>query len=368
MNYTLHLTQKCNLNCKYCYEKRGEKELSFENIKFLINGEIEKKSKDCIITFYGGEPLLKEDMIYKVVDYIKTIKCKTKFYFGITTNGTLIDDDLIDYMLSNNFLTIAYSFDGIQETQNLNRIFANGESTYKIVEENAKRLLKKYKKAIAMMVVTKNNYINLANNIEHLWNIGFRRLNPLFNYLDEWQDEDLPLLKAQYEKVANFYYDRIMEEEDINVTVFEEKIKTHINEEYNCNEDCQMGVRNINVDADGNFYPCVQFVGNEDYIIGNCLDGVDFNARKRLVENSGIESEACKTCALKTRCKHTCACKNFLTTNEMNGLSPLTCEIERMMIEISDELASKLYNKHSKLFLQKYYNKNYNLIKEIIEN
>ena len=368
MNYIIHLTQRCNLRCKYCYEDKNEKEISFENIKKIIDNEIKEKRDYVVFTFYGGEPLLRKDLIYDTIEYIKLQKSKTKFYFGITTNGTLLDEQFIQYIEQNNFLNIAYSFDGLKETQNLNRITLNGEGTFDIVESNAKKLVKISKNVVAMVVVTKNNINMLKENIEYLIEIGFKNLNLLFDYMQDWQDEDLKVIKEQYSKVAEIYYNKILKEEDIVITVFDEKIMTHIKDEYNCNEDCKLGMKNINVGVDGNFYPCMQLVDDEKYIIGNCEKGINLLARKRLIEQSGVENEICKKCPINKRCKHTCACKNYLITKDINGLSPLVCEFERIIVEISDKIAKDLYKKNSKLFIQKYYNRNYDIFRQIINN
>lgn len=368
MNYTIHLTEKCNLKCKYCYEERGNKEISFENIKLLIDNEIDKKTKNVVLTFYGGEPLLKKNLIYETIDYIKSKKSKTKFYFGMTTNGMLLDEEFIEYINQNNFLNIAYSFDGNKEIQNLNRVTVKGEGTFDIVEKNAKELLKKHKNVVAMIVVTKNNIDKLEESIKYLIGLGFKSFNLLFDYLQDWQDEDLIIIKEQYNKVAEIYYNKILKEEDINIFVFDEKIRAYIDDNHNCNEDCNLGMKSINVGTDGNFYPCMQFVGNEEFVIGNCKEGIDFEARKKILEQSGKEDEICKSCSINKRCKHTCACKNFLVTKNINKLSPIVCELERIVIEASDSIAGKLYKQNSKLFLQKYYNKNYSVFKQIIDN
>lgn len=366
MNYIIHLTQRCNLRCKYCYENKKEKEINFENIQQLIDNEIKAKKEYVVLNFYGGEPLLRKDLIYKTIDYIKKQKSKTKFYFGMTTNGTLMDEQFIKYIAENNFLDIAYSFDGAEETQNLNRVTVDGKGTFDIVDSNAKKLLKYHKNVVAMVVVTKNNINMLEKNIKYLIGIGFKKFNLLFDYLQDWQDEDLNVIREQYNKVAKIYYRQILKEEDIDIFVFDEKIRSHIKQEYNCNEDCKLGIKSINVGVDGNFYPCMQFVGDERYIIGSCEKGIDFTARKKLIKQSGIENEICKECSLNKRCKHTCACKNYLTTNNINGLSPIVCEFERIIIEIADQIAEELYKQNSKLFIQKYYNKSYNVFREII--
>ena len=125
MNYTLHLTDRCNLRCKYCYENKQSRDIAFENIRLLIDNEIKKQSEYSCISFYGGEPLLRKDLIHQTIDYINNKKCKTKFYFGMTTNGTLLDIEFIKYIKENNFINIAYSFDGCKDIQNLNRVTIN---------------------------------------------------------------------------------------------------------------------------------------------------------------------------------------------------------------------------------------------------
>ena len=104
----------------------------------------------------------------------------------------------------------------------------------------------------------------------------------------------------------------------------------------------------------------MQFVNNKDYIIGNCKDGIDKLKLLKLLNNSMKEINICKTCSVNKRCKHTCACKNYKLTGDINGLSPLICEIEIIIIEAADKMAEELYKKNSKMFIQKFYNKDYN--------
>ncbi len=365
MEYVIHLTDKCNLNCTYCYEIKKNKTITFENIKNLIDYEVSKKHKYAIIAFYGGEPLLQKELIKSTIKYINSLKSKTKFYYGITTNGTLLDDDFIKYMKENRFINISYSIDGTKEIQDMNRKTIDGKGTFDIVYKNAKKVLKTFGEAISMSVVTKNNLVHLSENVEYLISIGFKRINLLFNYSQNWKDEDLVEIRKQYEKIADIYADNILQENDIEIPLIDEKIRTYIKDEYNCNEDCMLGMKTIDVGTDGNFYPCMQFVYNKDFIIGNCKDGIDENARVNLIRNSGKENDICKKCAINKRCKHTCACKNYILTRNVNSLSPVVCELEKIVIEISDKMAEKLYKQNSKMFIQKYYNKDYSVLKEI---
>ena len=365
MEYIIHLTDKCNLECKYCYEKKQNKVISFESIKNIINYEIGKKNPYSVFVFYGGEPLLKKDLIEKTIDYINSLKTKTKFYYGITTNGLLMDDKFIDYMKKNNFVNIAYSIDGIQKAHDLNRKTINNKDSFKIVEENLLKVLKQFEDVTTMTVVTKNNLAMLDKSVEYLIKIGVKNINILFDYSADWQDSDLKEIKKQINKVTNIYAREIKNENDINIPIIDEKIKSYINDKFNCNDNCKFGNKTINVGTDGNLYPCMQFVNNNKYIIGNCKDGIDNVKLLKLLSNSAKENDICKDCSVKKRCKHTCACKNYKLTNDVNGLSPLTCETERIFIEAADKMAEKLYKENSKLFIQKYYNKDYNKYKMI---
>lgn len=358
MNYMIHVTENCNLMCKYCYEENKQNiDIPFKYIKDIIDNEVKSKKDFCSITFYGGEPLLKKEIIRATIEYVKSKKSTKRFYYGITTNGTLLDEDFLQYMKENNFINIAYSIDGVEMAHNLNRITTDGEGSYDIVLKNARKLLSYFNDSIAMCVVTKNNLKYLGESIKHLVNIGFYYINILFDYTEDWQDNDLVEIKKQYSNVAQIYINKMLNEEPIYMPIFDEKIKSYVQSEYNCNDNCMLGIKSVNVGTDGNFYPCMQFVKNSNFIIGNTRDGIDYEARSRLLESSGRELDLCKNCNIKKRCKHICACKNYLINKNVNELSPLVCETERIIIKIADKIAEDLYTRKSKMFMKKFYNK-----------
>ena len=365
MEYIIHLTEKCNLNCTYCYENQRNEDISFENIKYLVDYEISRKQKYSTIIFYGGEPLLRKKLIKDTIDYINSKKSKTKFYYGITTNGTLLDDDFIKYMKENQFISVAYSIDGMKSTHDLNRLTVDGKGTFDIVEKNAKKLLESFDTVVSMSVITKNNLTNLSKNVRYLIDMGFKYINLLFDYSQDWKDEDLDELRKQYNEISEIYANEILNECDVEIPLIDDKIRTYITDGYNCNEECDLGIKTINVGTDGNFYPCMRLVYNKDFLIGNCKNGIDVKARTNLIKTAKKEIEICKKCAIKKRCKHTCACRNYSLTDDINGLSPIICETEKIIVEVADKMAEKLYKKNSKMFIQKYYNKDYNILKQI---
>lgn len=359
MNYTIHLTEGCNLNCTYCYENnyynKINNEISFENIKKIIDRESDTNGQSCLITFYGGEPLLKKDLIYKTVEYVKSKKTTTKFYFSMTTNGTLMDEDFIRFVKKNDFINISYSIDGNQSTHDLNRCFTNGTGSFSIVEKNAINLIKVFKSTVAMMVVTKNNLHNLCENIKYLYSLGFETFNTQFNYSEDWNDDDLIVIEKELEKISDFYYETMSNNKKISVIIFDEKIRSHVNDDFDCNVSCIKKHNTVHVGVDGKFYYCVQFVYNSEYHLGDCENGVDNELLNNIFSKLGKEHPECDSCSIKTRCKHKCPCKNFALTQDVNGLSPVVCEFERLFIRISDKLAEKLYNEKNDLFIQKFY-------------
>jgi len=362
MNYTLHLTEKCNLRCKYCYEEKGCKELSFEDIKNIFDLAIKNNDKKPNITFFGGEPLLKKDLIYKSIEYAEKLEKENdvKFYYKMNTNGTLLDDEFIQFA-KKKVINICYSIDGDEATHNLNRQTTDGKDTFSVVHKNAQKLLKSQPYSIAMMVITLNNIEQATTNVEYLFKLGFKYIVCAIDYTAKWNDEYLEKLKIEFEKMADLYYEKTLREDSFYLLPFEDKMDMHIDGK-NHFEMCHLGLHGVDIGADGKIYPCMQFVGVEEYEIGDCKNGVDYQKQQALMKKSCKEYEICKECAIRERCRHTCGCVNFLTTGDINIPSALTCEKERMLITITDKLAEKLYKKRANGFIQKKYNKLYPFI------
>jgi uncharacterized protein len=368
MNYSLYLTDACNLNCKYCYEKGTHRntELSFENIKSIIDIEVASKTKLCVLTFFGGEPLLKKELIYKTADYIKAKKAKTRFMFNMTTNGTLVDDEFIEFFKSHDFISLSYSMDGQEQTQDKNRVNMAGKGLYDLVGSNAKKLLKVSNKVCAVPVVTKNNVSYMFDNVKHLLDIGFKIISLQFDFNANWDDNDLEIIKKEIKKVAQLYISKMREEDEFSILSIDEKIRSYIHDEIDVNNDCSVGMHGANVGTDGNIYPCMQFMYKDEYIIGNCQEGINNEKQKLVHDELKQEVELCKECSLRRRCNHTCSCINRAMTGDGKTVSPFTCELERLLIDTSDEIAEALYKEKNPVFIQKFYNSYYNRIEDEI--
>lgn len=367
MHYTLHLTNACNMNCRYCYvEHSAITTMKSETTRKIVDLAAKTKETPVGIVFFGGEPLLCRDLIYETIEYCRW-KEKQKgcsFYFKITTNGLLLDEDFIEASLREDIF-IALSHDGVKKAHDKHRIDIEGEGTFSKVSDKAKLLLCHRPYSPVMLVVNPDTAAHYSDSVNYLFKLGFRYIICSLNYEAHWTEKDMRVLKKQYEKLSDFYMDKILQEEKFYLSPFEVKISSYINGNNYCHERCELGKKQISVAPDGSLYPCVQFVQDEEYCIGHVDKGIDLSAQKKLYEANEEEKSTCKSCAIRKRCNHYCGCMNKQATGSINKVSPVQCCHERILLPIADRLAEKLFKKRNALFIQKHYNDMFPIISMI---
>jgi len=359
MHYTLHMTSRCNLQCDYCYVKNNGNNSGADMTTLTARAAVDlagQNSKKAGLIFFGGEPLLMRDLIYGTVEYArnkeKTAPCR--YFFKITTNGLLLDDDFIDYAKKQNIF-IALSVDGTEKAHNLHR------AAYDRVKTASEKLLKAKPYSPALMTVSPDTLEMYCDGVKNLFNLGFMYVIPSLDYSADWEDRHIPELKRQYEKLAELYCEKTLKEDKFYFSPFEVKISSHINSRTYKHERCELGLRQLSVAPDGTLYPCVQFVGDKEFALGDVFGGIDENKRQALYTRNEKEKPGCDICAVKARCNHYCACLNRQATGSIDEVSPMLCAHERVVLPIADALAEKLYKKGSALFIQKQYNDFYTL-------
>ena len=366
MHYTLHLTNNCNMACDYCYvDKSNIQNMSFDIVKKVIEKAVCEKQPVGIV-FFGGEPLLQKEIIYKAVEYGKKKENygELYLYYKITTNGLLLDKEFIDFSIRENIF-IALSHDGIQQAHDCHRVDSAGQGTFSDLSPKIDLLLAVRPYASVLIVVTPETVQYYAESVEYLYNRGFRYLVCSLNYAGNWTEEKLRELKKQYIKLADFYTQKTFAEEKFYLSPFEVKISSHITRNTYSHERCELGKKQISVAPDGTLYPCVQFVGNLQYSIGHIDTGIDVNRQNELYNVNEQEKETCRDCAIRLRCNHHCGCMNKQSTGSIQEVLPVLCAHERMLIPIADRIAEKLYKKRNAMFIQKHYNDMYPLISMI---
>lgn len=368
MHMTLHITTGCTMRCDYCYSPPlARRDMEIATARRAVDYAAELYPVNAGIIFFGGEPLLRLDLIKETIAYCGEVeKAKNAhFHHKVTTNGMLMDKAFLEYAGEAN-LTVAMSFDGVAAAHDAHRKRADGSGTYDALLPKLDLLLKHQPYASVFMTVSSETVGRYAESVEFLLGRGVRYLIVSLNYAGAWTDAHLKTLKKQYVKIAQFYERLTLAERKFYLSPFEVKLASHVRgEDHKCHR-CALGMRQVSVAPDGAIYPCVQFVkdgeNNRGFSIGDVFSGMDESGRDRMYELSQRRTPECESCALATRCNNDCSCLNWQTTGVINEVSPLLCETERMLIPIVDRLGERLYKKRAPMFIQKHYNAVYPLL------
>jgi len=345
--------------------------MSFETAQKVIDNAVSGGQKKTGVAFFGGEPLLHKDLIRDTVQYARKISegidnpgADAKFYFKLTTNGLLLDEEFVAFCKKENIFT-AISMDGTPAAHNAHRLDRGGGGTYERAERAAKLLLKYMPNSPVMMTVNPDTVYYYAESVEHLYSLGFAYILCGVNYSAKWGTSDINEFRRQYKKLARFYYDNTMAEKKFYLSPFEMKIYSHVNNRTYCGERCELSKNQISIAPDGSVYPCVEFVGDEKYKIGDVWSGVDAETRQKLFLHVDADKAGCGKCAIRNRCNHYCACQNKRATGSVDEISPVLCRHEQTLLPIADALAERLYKKRSGQFIQKHYNEHYPVLSVI---
>lgn len=346
MNFTLHITDKCNFKCTYCRHEVRDKNITLDKVKKLI--DISKKYGDTTgFCFYGGEPFCAFSLLEEIIEYCKSIE-NHKFSYKMNSNGSLFTEDKIKYLTENN-VEICLSHDGLMQKITKPDFFGN--DTFEKANESARLLLKYQPKSAAQTVYAPESCHLYADSVKHLYNLGFRRILAVYASKAPWNDKHLEILKNQYDEIADFYKKCFYNGDGFVHSYIDDKI---VNGIFNKKKrPCHIGRGQFSVDTEGLLFPCSQFVGKSEYCLGSAETGLD-TARINQVLKISTEPEICKECQLKERCRNTCGCINLAETGKLNEISPFHCEHERMLIDLSDGIAEEFFEKDPQNF-QKHY-------------
>ena len=359
MNLTLHMTNTCNLNCKYCFVPHGKTSMTFDIAMRAIRIAMKDK-KPTGILFYGGEPLLERELIYRIVEKTQKIKKETGhiFHYKMTTNGTLLDEDFLKMAKKVN-LTIGMSHDGL--AQDDNRLFFDGSGSFDLLEDKIALLLEYQPYAVGLSVVDPSTVHKAAETVEFLYKKGFKYITVGMNYdrIAPWDNVKMLILMDEYRKMAKMYHDWVEREEKIYLSTFDMKILSHLKgEDYNA--DRRASSKNqISVGPDGKFYPGSKYLDKPDFEIGDVFIGLDDVRREEIYEMGTEPLDACKKCAILTRCHYVYDSIRLVDGEVATDISPVQCAHERLVTPIVDEVAEVLYKADHALFLHKHYNELY---------
>ena len=318
------------------------------------------------VVFFGGEPLLQSELIRTAIRHCREIESRTgqRFHFKLTTNGSLLDEDFLTHPLTRDVF-VALSHDGVPPAHDFHRRDSAGNGTFAGLQPVVDRLLRHRPHAPVMAVTTPETVRWFAESVRFLFSRGFRYLIWSLNYGRAWTPRHLAILQRQYAELANWYENQTEREEKFYFSPFDVKIASRVFPGSCWRERCELGHRQISVAPTGNLFPCVQFVGDgrdSEWCIGDVRTGIDEARRERLFRASSREKTECAECAIRERCNHYCGCLNRQATGRLDAVSPVLCAHEKMVLQVADRLAARLFRKRTPMFIQKQYNELFPLI------
>lgn len=287
-NFTLYMTTDCNFKCQYCYEdyhnhyQLNEKTL-VDSLEFMMNYGDRGK---VLIDFLGGEPLLKKDLIYKAVAYIKDNYPEREVKYYITTNCSMMDDRFIAFMKENHF-TVRLSFDGNKETHDLNRVAKDGVSCYEKIFENIMKVKDSGLNFSVRMTVTENTIPYMFENICYLHEHGLDNICMIMDVYLKICDE----LKAEFEKqvgqILRYYLAEAAAGRVFTIDQFDGKMFNMLCDFGNCFGMCDAGIGNFKIFPNGQIYPCGFLTSNEKY----CMSFSYTESNKKVFDRLNLKFE-----------------------------------------------------------------------------
>lgn len=343
----LHVAHTCNLNCSYCFASQGK----YHGDRAVMSLEVGKRALDFLIEnspgrrnlevdFFGGEPLMNFDMIKELVAYArkKEKQCGKNFRFTLTTNGILVDDDVIEFA-NKEMSNVVLSLDGRQEVHDRFRVdFAGNGSWERIVPKFQRFVEKRGNKNYYMRGTFTHANPDFLKDIEKMLSLGFTELSmePVVCAPEDpsaLTEEDLPVVLEQYEKLASLMLERHRAGKPFTFYHYMLDLKGGPCI-YKRISGCGSGTEYMAVTPWGDLYPCHQFVGEERFKLGNVWTGVDnLEVQNEFAECNVYTRPECKDCWAKLYCSGGCAANAYHATGSVNGVYSYGCELFRKRME-----------------------------------
>lgn len=343
----LHVAHTCNLSCEYCFAGEGKYhgdralmslEVGKRAIDFLIENSGNRKNLE--VDFFGGEPLMNWEVCKEIVRYARSVEKEhnKNFRFTLTTNGVLLDDDVIEFA-NREMHNVVLSLDGRKEIHDNLRKSANGKGSYDIIVPKFKDFIKKRgDRGYYMRGTFTHNNTDFTEDIFHMADMGFTELSMepvVCSPSDPYAltEGDLPILYEQYEILANEMLKR--KREGKGFTFYHYMINLSGGPcIYKRISGCGSGTEYMAVTPWGELFPCHQFVGDEKYSLGDIWKGVTNTAvRDEFKLCNAYAREECKTCWAKLYCSGGCAANAYHATGDIKGVYDYGCKLFKKRME-----------------------------------
>lgn len=343
----LHVAHTCNLNCSYCFASQGR----FHGERAIMSLDTAKQAIDWLVAnsgdhynlevdFFGGEPLLNWDVVKQTVAYARSLEKENHkhFRFTLTTNGVGINDDVIDFT-NKEMNNVVLSLDGRKEVHDHLRKFIDGRGSYDVIVPKFQKLVKaRGDKEYYIRGTFTHNNVDFTEDLFHMADLGFDRLSiePVVCSPDEpyaLTEEDLPEIFHQYEILAKW----LMEREKAGKPVVFYHYMLDLQGGpciYKRISGCGSGTEYYAVTPWGDLFPCHQFVGDEQFKMGDIWHGITREDIKEDFKMCNVYArEECRSCWARLYCSGGCAANAYHGTGSIKGVYDYSCKIFRKRME-----------------------------------
>ncbi len=344
----LHISHDCNLSCKYCFAEEGE---YHGKKRELMPFEVGKAALDYLVAhsghrrnlevdFFGGEPLMNFDVVKQLVAYGREIEKEhdKKFRFTLTTNGTLIDDDVIGFA-NKEMSNVVMSIDGRKEINDRMRPFPKGAGSYDVIVPKFKHFAETRDQQNYYVRGTYTSFNkDFSNDVLHLADLGFEQISvepvvakPEDDYA--LRESDLPELFEEYDKLTAEMIKRRREGNAFNFFHFMIDLEGGPCVAKRLS-GCGSGTEYVAVTPGGDIYPCHQFVGEEEMKLGDVFSGIERTDLVDKFKKCNVYSKPeCRECFARFYCSGGCAANAYNFVGDINGNYKVGCELQKKRVE-----------------------------------
>lgn len=343
----LHIAHDCNLACRYCFAEEGE----YHGRRALMSYETGKQALDFLIAnsgsrrnlevdFFGGEPLMNWDVVKQLVAYGREQeKLHDKhFRFTLTTNGVLLNDEIMEFA-NKEMDNVVLSIDGRKEVHDRMRPFRKGAGSYDLIVPKFQKFAESRHQDKYYVRGTYTHFnTDFSKDVLHLADLGFKQISVepvVAQPTDEYalKESDLPVLFDEYDRLAAEMVKRNKAGNGFNFFHFMIDLEGGPCV-YKRLSGCGSGTEYLAVTPWGDLYPCHQFVGEEDFLMGNVYEGVKKDEIVKEFKACNVYSkEECKKCFARFYCSGGCSANSYNFNGTIDGTYEIGCKLERKRVE-----------------------------------
>ena len=352
----LHIAHDCNLACQYCFAEEGE----YHGRRALMSFEVGKKALDFLIAnsgnrrnlevdFFGGEPLMNWEVVKQLVEYgrSKEKEYNKNFRFTMTTNGVLLNDEIMEYC-NREMSNVVLSLDGRKEVNDKMRPFRGGKGSFDLIVPKFQKFaeMRGDRDYYVRGTFTRHN-LDFSKDVMEFADLGFRSMSiePVVAKPEEEyaiREEDLPQIMEEYDRLAEEYLKRKKEGRGFNFF--------HFNIDLNQGpcvakrlSGCGSGTEYLAVTPWGDLYPCHQFVGQEEFLLGNVDTGVtNERIRDEFKLCNVYAKDKCRDCFARFYCSGGCAANSYNFHGSITDAYDIGCAMQKKRIECAIMLKAAL--------------------------